>query len=117
MSSGNGHEDLPIFVQWQEFLLWLVPTADQFPKKARFTFTNRLINFGLDMTEDLVEARYTRGKREILRRCNLRLEKMRILLRLCHSQKFLSHSAYEHAMKNLNQTGKMLGGWIRQQGG
>ena len=117
MTEKKGETDLPIFVRWQEFLQWLLPVLDRFPKKARFTFTNRLINLGLEVTEDLVEARYSRHKLEILRRCNLRLEKMRVLLRLCHALKFLSNGAFAHAVKSLNGVGKMLGGWYRQQGG
>jgi len=116
VSASKDQEDLPIFVKWQAFMEWLAPTVDRFPKKFRFTYANRLVNLGLDTVEDLVEARYTRNKRNILKRCNLRLEKMRVLLRLCHAQQFLSHGAYERAMRDLNEVGGMLGGWMRSQG-
>lgn len=65
--------------------------------------------------EDLVEARYTRDKRARLVHANLRLEKLRILLRLCHDLGYLPHASYEHAMRALNEVGKMLGGWRKQQ--
>lgn len=108
-------EDLPIFVQWTAFLEWLLPLTEKFPHKARFTFANRIDNLALDIVEDLVEARYTREKRAILRRANLRLEKLRILLRLSHSLAYLPHQRYSHAMQQLNTTGAMLGGWRNQQ--
>ena len=69
----------------------------------------------LDLVEDLVEARYTRDKRAILKRANLRLEKLRVLLRLCHELSHLSHSRYEYAMRAINDVGSMLGGWQKQQ--
>jgi len=109
------HDDLPVFVQWTAFLAWLLPATAKFPHKARFTFANRIDNLALDLLEDLVEARYARDKRTILGRANLRLEKLRILLRLCHELAYLPHTSYEHAMRAINEVGKMLGGWRKQQ--
>lgn len=98
-----------------EFLKWLFPVTEKFPKRARFTFADRINNLALDLVEDLVEARYTRNKSQVLKRANLRLEKIRVLLRLSHQQRFLSHRAFEHAMRSVDETGRMLGGWIKQE--
>jgi hypothetical protein len=108
-------EELPIFTRWMEFLEWLLPTTEKFPKRVRFTFADRINNLALDIVEDLVEARYSRNKPPLLKRINLRLEKLRILLRLCHRLKYLPHQGYEHAMRALNEVGRMLGGWMKQQ--
>ncbi|MBU4455785.1 four helix bundle protein, partial [Patescibacteria group bacterium] len=67
----------------------------------------------LDILEDIVEARYTRERRAILRRLNLRLEKMRVLLRLCHERRFLPTQGYEHGFRLLAESGRMVGGWMR----
>jgi len=112
----TSREDLPIFIKWMDFLKWLFSLIDKFPKKARFTFVDRLINLALQIVEDLVEARYSRNKAAVLKRANLNLEKMRVLLRLCHESKFISGKSYEHASYQLNEVGKMLGGWMKQQG-
>jgi len=109
------NEDLPIFVKWTEFLNWLFPVTAKFPKRVRFSFADRIDNHALDMVEDLVEARYTRNKLPILRRSNLRLEKMRVLLKLSHANRYLSYKAYEHAMRAINEVGRMLGGWIQNR--
>ncbi len=110
-------DDLPVFVKWMEFLEWLLAATDKFPKKARFSFCQRIEGIALDVVEDLVEARYSRDKRATLRRANLRLEKLRVLLRLSHKMRYLSHDGYAHATKAVNEAGKMLGGWIKQQEG
>ena len=107
--------DLPIFVAWLDFLEWLLPTTAKLPKHIRFTFVHRMDNLALDVVEDLVEARYTRDKAPILARANLRLEKLRVLLRLCHSLGYFPHARCEHAMRAVNEVGAMLGGWLRQQ--
>ncbi len=108
-------DELPIFTKWMEFLEWLLPTTERFPRRVRFTLSQRIENLALDIVEDLVEARYNRRKAEILAQANLRLEKLRILLRLSYRQKHLASRQYEHAMKMLHNVGQMLGGWLRWQ--
>ena len=107
--------DLPIFVAWMDFLAWLLPTTARLPKHIRYTFASRIDNLALDIVEDLVEARYSRAKRSVLARANLRLEKLRVLIRLSHSLGYFPHSRCEYAMRNLRDVGSMLGGWRKQQ--
>lgn len=109
-------QDLPVFVKWVDFLKWLLLTTEKFPKSARFTFADRMNNLALDVVADLVEARYTRQKFQSLNQVNLSLEKLRVLLRISYEQRLLSFKAYEHATYSINEVGKMVGGWIKQQG-
>ena len=110
-------KELPIFVEWMEFLSWLLATTEKFPKHVRFTLSQRIENLALDVVEDLVEARYTRSKKDVLRRANLRLEKIRVLLRICHTKHYLPNKGYRHAMTKVEDVGRMLGGWVKQQEG
>ena len=103
--------ELPIFTKWLDFVKWLFPMTDKLPKKVRFSITNRMNNLALDIVEDLIDARYSRERYQILRSTNLKLEKIRVLIRLCLEQQFIAHSTYRFAVKNINDTGKMLGGW------
>ena len=107
--------DLPVFVAWLDFLERLLPTTAKLPKHVRCTFVNRIDNLALDIAEDLVEARYSRNKRTVLARVNLRLERLRVLLRMCHALGYFPHSRCEHAMRCVNKVGSMLGGWSKQQ--
>jgi hypothetical protein len=113
--SSDVRNDSAIFVKWMEFLKWLLPVTEKFPKRVRYSLANRIDNLALDMVEDLVEAQYTRNKQGILKRSNLRLEKLRVLLRISCDQRHLSHQTYEYAMRSINEVGRMLGGWIKQQ--
>jgi hypothetical protein len=108
-------DELPIFVKWMEFLEWLLPVTAKFPRQVRLTFSQRIENLALDVAEDLVEARYTSNKLELLRDINRKLEKLRVLLRLSHKLQYLSHNGYEHAARSINEAGSMLGAWIKQQ--
>ena len=38
------NKELVLFVKWLEFLKWLLPALEKFPKKSRFTMTSRIEN-------------------------------------------------------------------------
>lgn len=105
----------PLFVQWYDFLKWLLEKTEKFPKKIRFTLTNRIDNLGLDIIEGIIEARYSKDKKGILRQTDLSMEKLRVLLRICHDLRYLDTKGYEFASKEINKAGKMVGGWRKQQ--
>ena len=104
-----------VLVRWEQFVLWLLDRTEKFPKRLAFTFRTRIDNLALDVYERLVEARYQRDREALLRRVNLDLEKLRLLLRLSHAQQALDHRAYEHAAEELQTVGRMIGGWRSQQ--
>lgn len=103
--------ELRVLVAWTEFLEWLLLTTAKFPKKVRFTLTNRIDNLALDLIEKLVEAQYTRNRRRPIAEANLILDKLRILLRIAHRLAFLPHKQYEHASRKIDEVGRMLGAW------
>lgn len=105
-----------LFTHWFDFLNWLFDRTTRFPKNIRHTLTNRIETLALDILMNIVEARYGRKVRsERLSRVNLDLEKMRVLMRLCHSRRFLSNNQYEHASREIEKAGRMTGGWKRFQ--
>ena len=104
-----------VVVRWEQFVLWLLDRTEKFPKRMAFTFRTRIDSLALDVYERLVEARYQRDREALLRRVNLDLEKLRLLLRLSHAQRALDHRAYEHAAEELQTVGRMIGGWQSQQ--
>ena len=77
--------------------------------------TNRVENIALDIVELLIEAKYSREKRALLKTINLYLEKIRILLRVSHEIKLMPTKSYHFAVKSINEVGRMLGGWHRHQ--
>ena len=79
------------------------------------SLSNRLEDLALDFLQDLVEARYTREKTATLRRMNLQLEQLRVLLRLCHDRRLLTPEGYEYGAQMLLEAGRMVGGWIRSR--
>jgi hypothetical protein len=108
-------QELPLFVLWYDFLKWLLQKTEKFPKKVRFSFIGRIDNLALDIIEGITEARFSRNKSDILQKIDLKLEKLRILLRLSNDLRYLDNKAYEFASKRINEAGKMVGGWRKHQ--
>jgi len=111
----NGmNEELQLFVKWMDFIKWLLNTTEKFPKKARFTFTTRIDNLALDILEDIIECRYNKAVRKSgFNGINIKFEKLRILLRICHEMNYLSTRQFEYAVTSINEVGKMTGTWLK----
>ncbi|MBI2876701.1 MAG: diversity-generating retroelement protein Avd [Candidatus Tectomicrobia bacterium] len=118
-------EELKVVTQTYDLVMWLLPQVSKFPRDYRFVLGDRIINGALDILELLVEASYERDKRELpgsspgqaLRRANLRLERLRYLVRVSKDLNLLSLRRYEYAAREINEVGTLLGGWIKQQQG
>ncbi len=109
--------ELPLFVLWERTLGDLLDRTAKFPKAVRFSFTSRVDNHALDILEAIVEARFATGRRRatLLREADVRLSKLRILLRLCRDRRYLDRKGFEHVARNLDEAGRMIGGWRRHE--
>ena len=94
-----------------DFVLWLLPKVETFPRSHRFTVGERLSAHGLDVLVILTEAAYTTGKEELLAQANRKINTTRILLRLAKDLQLLSLDAYAFAAERLDEIGRMAGGW------
>ena len=103
----------PALEKYYQFLLWLVPTVDKFPRAQRFVLGERIEVAALDVLDRLIEATYTRERQELLGQANLGLEKLRFLFRLAFDLKFIDLRRYEFACRALEEAGRLVGGWRR----
>ncbi len=110
---------LPLIVTWEETTGQLLDCTMRFPKAARFTFSNRIDNLALDILERLVEARYSPRprRRVLLHEADVRLARLRALLRLSSDRRYLARGAFEDLVRRTDEAGRMLGGWRAQLGG
>jgi hypothetical protein len=96
-----------------QFVLWLLPAIEKFPRSHKFTLGDRIENGALNVLEALVEATYTRQRTQHLQRANLGIEKLRFLIRLGADLKLLDGRRYEYAARTLDETGRLIGGWMK----
>lgn len=105
--------EMPIFVRTFDFLAWLLPASNHFPRTHRFTLTSRLLNAAFDLREHLEAAQHRQGKERIayLKRADEALDKVRVYLRLAAKFEWLTAGQYQHAAGMTSEIGRLLGGW------
>ena len=112
--------ETPIFTRTTDFIAWLVPMTNHFPRAQRHTVTRRLQDAALNFLECLVQANNRRGqaRRAALAAADEELDKVRFYLRLAYQWQWLNPGQYEHAGRMVAEMGRLLGGWqklTRQQ--
>ena len=96
-----------------DFVLWLLPKVENFPRTHRFTVGERLTTHGLDLLTALVEAAYARQKGELLEQASRKVNSTRYLLRMAKDLKLMSIDAYGFSAEKLDEIGRMVGGWSK----
>jgi hypothetical protein len=54
-------QEMVIFTRTFDFLTWLLPATNNFPRAHRHTFTHRLLDAAFDLRERLEEANHRQG--------------------------------------------------------
>ena len=109
----NARHTGPAVEAHYQLINWLMTTVERFPKSQKFLLGDRIQSTALDVLDALIEATYTRDRRDHLARANLGLEKLRFLMRLAFEQKHLDVRRYEHAARAIDEVGRMIGGWAK----
>jgi hypothetical protein len=117
MSESASRQVSPALERAYQFLAWLIPTLDRFPRRQKFLLGDRIETVALDVLEGLVEATYTRNRGRVLEAVNLKLDKLRFLFRLSTELQLLDQRRYEHASRCIDEIGRLVGGWIRTHRG
>jgi len=112
----NARRTGPALEAHRQFLLWLVPAVEKFPRSQKFLLGDRIQATALDVLEALIEATYTRDRRTHLARANLGLEKLRHFIRIAIELKHLDCRRYEHAARSLDEIGRLVGAWAKAHG-
>lgn len=106
---------MPIFTKTMDFLDWLIPRTNDFPRLHRHTVTRRLLDAALDFLDRLLEANSLRSEERLqwLNAADGSLDRVRHYLRLVRSLRWLTPGQYEHASRAVAEIGRLLGGWIK----
>ncbi len=113
------HPEMPIFTRTFDFLTWLLPVTNHFPRAHRHSFTQRLLEAAFDLRERLEEANLRQGQARLERliRADEALSKVRLYLRLAARWGWLSAGQYQHVSEMVAEIGRLLGGWRKVSGG
>lgn len=111
-------QDIPILKKSFELYKIFHEYRKLIPKGDRFTVYERSESLIIEVIEYLAEAGYmNRGNKvEILERASVKLNTLRLLIRLMKETKALDLKKYTNLQVIIDEIGRMLGGWIRSSG-
>lgn len=105
----------PIYTVWEEVCGWTFDRTAGIPKSQRFTFGQRIDSITLDILQLIVRAIHTQDKKAYLDEINLKLEDLRVLWRLVQKRFWISLAQLDFIQGKLDEAGRMVGGWLKQQ--
>lgn len=103
----------PVIEKQYQLILWTLPKLANFPKDQKYLLTDRIEKLMLDILELLIEAHYSKEKRNLLIKANLQLDKVRYLIRMAKDMKYINLRAYDYLTDRLLEIGRMMGGWVK----
>ena len=112
-TANNARRTGPALEAMYQFLVWLVPAIDKFPRAQKFVLGDRIETAALDVLDALIGATYTKGRDSMLTDANLGLERLRFFMRLSHELRLLDSRRYEHAARSIDEVGRLVGGWTK----
>lgn len=107
--------DIPIFKKTYDAYKLLYGYRLDVPRLDRYTVWEKCENFLLDVLENIVCASQTPRPEKIalLEHASMRLNLLRVFLRLAKDVKALDMKKYVIVEAHVDEIGRMLGGWLR----
>jgi hypothetical protein len=109
----------PIFVKTYDLIQWLLPKTLKFSREYRFSLALPMQEHAFTVQRHLVRAAKAARKQDMaehLREADVELTLLRYKVRLSRDLKALDFAGYEHASRLIDEVGRLLGGWQKQQG-
>jgi hypothetical protein len=107
-------ELIPIVQRAYDFAVDLHGAVNRFPRAQKPLLGRELIGLALRLLLTLVTANRRRDKVPDLEEASGTVDALRIALRLSTRLSLLSHKGYEGLSMELDEIGRMLGGWLKQ---
>lgn len=104
--------DLKLYKETYNFLLYMYPEIKKFPKSDKYTLGEDIKNSTLSFLKHIIS--FSKHKVNCLKEADKELEILRIYVRLCFDLKIISFKKYEVISRKINDLGKLLGGLIKQ---
>lgn len=86
-----------------------------FPKTRRYTLGQKIDQITLDIFELIFKTNVSAKdqKTEIMQNVSSKIDLLKILIRLAYDNKDLKTASYLNLQENLQEIGRMAGGWLR----
>ena len=109
------NNDVPIVQKVYDFYREFYQMYPHIPKQDRYVLGEKIQEVTLELFEDLISASHQgkQNKLEYLSEAATKLDLLKNLLRLAEDVKAIPTKRYLALSENLQEIGRMLGGWIR----
>jgi len=106
---------IPIFKKIYDFYKEFYGYLKTFPRSDRYSLGQKCEHYILEILESIILASQLskNEKLPILEKASLKLNVLRILIRLAKEIKALDNKKYLASQRRLDEIGRMLGGWIK----
>ncbi len=107
--------DIPIFKKTYELYKRLYGFRNAVSKQDRYTIWQRCETMMLDVLEGILLASQSSkyDKLPVLERVSQKLNFLRVFIRLMKEVKAIDNKKYVLLQQDIDEIGKMLGGWIK----
>ena len=107
--------DIPIFKKSYDLYKDFYALRNGVPRQDKFAIWLRCENLILEVLENIVAASQLSKmeKLPILQKGSIKLNFLRVLIRLCKDTKILDDRKYIQLEQNIDEIGRMFGGWIK----
>jgi hypothetical protein len=103
----------PVVVKTYQLTIWYIKKLQSIPKNHRFTIGEKIQDTLLTINLNLVDAIYSKDKRELLLQTNREIEKLRLLSRLLKDLEIIKPEKHLFISQSIDEIGSMVGGWLK----
>ncbi|MDD3190782.1 MAG: four helix bundle protein [Candidatus Pacebacteria bacterium] len=105
------YNHLPIFQLGYKLTLEIYKTTQRFPREYKYSLGQRLKEISAEFLDYVVIANSLEDKMPAIKNAELRIERLKIHVRLAYDLKIISLGKYEEVFRSLEDLGKQLSGW------
>ena len=109
------HFDIPIFQKTYDFYKLIHEYSANIPKMERYTIWQKIKTVCIEIIEGLLTVNHLSGaeKLSLMNDISVKIDLLRVFVRLAYETKAISEKKYIALQENLDEIGRMLGGWIK----
>jgi|1048.fasta_scaffold21872_2 hypothetical protein len=106
-------KDLIILQKTEDMAVYAYQCIEQFPKGYKFTLGERIQIQIEELISIIITCNRRYHKKTTLHELDVRLDTLRIMVRMARTLKILPFNRYEHWAGLNDEIGRLIGGWIR----
>ena len=107
------YSHLPIFQKSYDLFKFLHQYVATFPRSEKYSLGQKIKDTNINFLDQIIRANNAKNKRLYLEEARQLLEILRIYLRLCYDLKLMGIKRYEIVSQKIDEIGRMLGGWLK----